>query len=504
LIRLQGISAAGVALKLSSRRLLTALLLAGAGFAVTLFLFHTFNPIIVIVTGLVFLLTVFALKDITYGVIAFLAILPFIDFFKRFLFIFDTTKVEYFLVKSLPDLIPLGMILYLVGDRRLQQGRSRLDKWVLFFSLWVLLEAFNPRSPIIVGLGGIHLYIIPLLLYFYSRELVAKDRWKPAMFVILGTAVISSFYGIYQFKFGMPGFEEAWVNSPMVSSRKLDMITIRGFLRAYAGFTSHKEFGFFLAVSMLVTLFAPIRLHALVRLLLFALFSVALVMTFHRASLLAFLAGVVVYFIVRYRRKGLFDLTAVGLVVSPLLVPLLGNALVGLKTLFKQPLLYALLQTGTFDARVRGFHRAFQNLGSTLDPIGHGLGSVFIGIRIANIRQVIEVPHNGYLEMLWEIGSIGTLLFILLVVHFFFLSRKLMMMDLPPEDKRLAALCIGLLSGILLTHGLINAFTQMYHTAAYFWVFAGILTGIWARNETGAEGMTGLYEKSPPGPAREA
>ena len=107
-----------------------------------------------------------------------------------------------------------------------------------------------------------------------------------------------------------------------------------------------------------------------------------------------------------------------------------------------------------------------------------GLGSIWVGKRIANITQAIQVPHNGYLEMLWEIGSIGTLLFVLVVIAAYITSVKLIQANIDNFSRRMVSVSIGICAGILLTHGLINAFTQMYQTAVYFWLFLGILSGL--------------------------
>lgn len=448
-------------------------------FIVIFILFKFFNPIVVLFFGIIVLLCILALKSSSHGVLAIMLVLPFIDFFKRALFIFDVNATEYFLVKSLPDLIPILMLVHLFGSREHRVIRTKLDQFVLFYIIWVFAEAFNPGVPLIVGMGGIHLYIMPLLVYFYAKDLALhSDNIQKVFYIILGTAVITVLYGYYHAFFGMTSFEQKWVTSEMVGPNKEHMITIRGYLRAFSTFTSHKEFGFSLAVTAIVLLYSPVKLNSLVRALSVVMISVALAYTFHRASLVVLLVGIVTYYFYRERRSLMTRLISIGVLISPLFVWAIGSILSQFRFRSGNLFIAALLNTGTFEARTSGIESALRNPGEWFNPFGHGIGSIFIGRRIANITSGIRVPHNGYLEMLWEIGLFGTVIFVVVVILIFMLYQRMSQIDLSEADRRTVNLSAGIITGILLTHGMINSFTQMYHTAVYFWLFLGMTTGI--------------------------
>ena len=460
-----------------SKTIIILSVLALLVFFLSWFAYKVLNPVLFLFLCLIIIISVYSFKNIQTGFYSFLVLVPFIDFSKRLAFIFDVSRFEYFLAKSLPDLIPLLMLLHYLNRPRRKIMHNQLDIFVAIFLFWIILETFNPRSMIIIGLGGFHVYAIPLLLFFHAKSALRSSQdLSRSVHLIVFTVAVSAIYGFYQAIFGLTDFEVKCLTSPIYTVDKLDSITYSGIVRIFSTFTSHKEFGFALAVSIMFLLLAPIRINPAVRIAGTLLLITALLLTLHRASMLALGAGLFIYFICKMRAKIVFTFSVFLALISPVLVPVLGVFIIQLKLQSGIPFLSALLRTGSFGGRIRGFQRAGELVHQLVDPIGHGVGSIRVGKRMLGTYQPLEVPHNGYLEMLWEIGIIGTLIFITIVIIYWYLVIKVMNSGISDKMRTYQCIASGVVFGILLTHGIINSFTQMYHTSVYFWVCMGIIS----------------------------
>jgi len=158
-----------------------------------------------------------------------------------------------------------------------------------------------------------------------------------------------------------------------------------------------------------------------------------------------------------------------------MLVPLVSKAaeMVALLPL-TNPFASAALKSGTFAARTQGWNYALAHASSFLNPIGHGIGAVFVGSRLGIVS--ISVPHNGILEMLYEVGLVGVLLFLLVIISLWKTGIDTIDRMHNKELRDMTAAIIGVEFGILFYHGLFNSFMPMYPVSVYFWFLLGALS----------------------------
>jgi len=422
-------------------------------------------------------LMIWALADPRRGFYVALFILPFIELAKRLLFLGDgVSQTQYLAVKVVPDVIILvALISYVHRDlvrRRLPLAPTVIDKLVLCFLLWNLLEIGNPNSTLLVGLGGFDYTGVPVALYFLARSMIRNvNDLERVSLLVVSTGVIASLYGLKQELFGLAPFEVRWLNSGL-TSLGFSYIESAGLLRAFSTFASHKEFGFYLAAAIGFALFLrpryPIVVFAIPVLL------AGLTVTWARDAWSDGLGMLFILILFRLRMTAVLrSMVFLALYTSPILVPLFGPSVMTILSDAQgstaDQIAQAATVSGTFIARIDTWREALAHPWAFLSPIGNGIGTTFVGSRINDQFQFAIIPHNGVLSMSYEIGSLGAILFLVLWgIAWLRISTAAV-----ATERRIAgplSICLAIQFGILVPDMLINDSFILRPAAVFFWL----------------------------------
>jgi hypothetical protein len=138
---------------------------------------------------------------------------------------------------------PTLVLLYfanLMLSRRIYRDTAvaRLLLWLLLF---MFVEIFNPlQGGIGVGLEGIIFSIVPVLWYYYGRDIMS-ERVQLALFgTCVGIGVLAALYGLNQTWFGFLPSEVEWVK--LTHNNNLAIYISDAVFKAFSFFTSPQEY----------------------------------------------------------------------------------------------------------------------------------------------------------------------------------------------------------------------------------------------------------------------
>jgi hypothetical protein len=148
---------------------------------------------------------------------------------------------------------PLALLVLwmLVASSREGGRMSPLARWIMFFDIVAVLEAFNPsQGSLLTGVGGLLFLFIPTTAFWIGRrfadeELIIRVIWTVA---ILG--LISAVYGLYQQFVGFPSWDASYVSSKAYTALQVG----NGVTRAFGTFSSGQEYAVFLSVAVVAWL----------------------------------------------------------------------------------------------------------------------------------------------------------------------------------------------------------------------------------------------------------
>ena len=152
-------------------------------------------------------------------------------------------------IHLITPLITLMAFAMLLQRRKLRIFRyTPLAALVSILGLIYTLEIFNPlQGGLTVGLSGALFMLVPVAWFYFGQTI------KPAfletvlrLMVVLG--VMTSLYGLYQFLFGFPSFEQYWIDN----TEFYNSISVGNVKRALATYSSAEEWGRYIEIGALV------------------------------------------------------------------------------------------------------------------------------------------------------------------------------------------------------------------------------------------------------------
>ncbi len=379
-----------------------------------------------------------AFRNFNYGMGLFL-VLSFINgYLNRVTFAFS--DIGFSFLYAYPQFALAGLsAIALLNHFSEHQGKFRLrllDKLILLFLAWSLLQALNPTQSVVVSLYGIRFRFVPVLLYFLVRVYI-KSLADLLQFhkLLLTLTIITAAYGIYQNVVGLPDIEFAWIEAfPSILAQKTATLGggqggwyNDGQLRVFSTFSGGNEFYYvmvFLALFILGFNPLPRRFSWQAwRWLAVILFFVMLFVTRERTPLGMFLVGSVVLAIFRFRPA----------LVRPAILAGLMAVLVMLAVFVQLNREYVIHALGGDLAAIRLVELANPFQANTVawrmqevwmpsveliasNPLGYGLGSTRYS-RATRDGDLVIAPHNTYLEVGVELGVIGLSLFLLIILE---------------------------------------------------------------------------------------
>ena len=139
------------------------------------------------------------------------------------------------------------MILWLLVVSSREGGpMSTLARWVMFFDIVAVMEAFNPsQGSLLTGIGGLLFLFIPTTAFWIGRRfadelLIMRIIWTVA---ILG--LVAAVYGLFQQFSGFPSWDQNYIHSHAYTALQVG----NGVTRAFGTFSSGQEYAVFLSVA---------------------------------------------------------------------------------------------------------------------------------------------------------------------------------------------------------------------------------------------------------------
>lgn len=251
------------------------------------------------------------------GIYILIAFMPFMYFLRRQVLHFEAfSQLDPILL--FPSIVTIAMFLGFIvfySDRFYWYYRhSAMMKVVVLLLVVFFLEVFNPiQGHILVGVAGAMYYIIPMLWVFLG---LLQDRRgiRRILFVVMVIGTITALYGIYQHYFGFSEVERYEMESKRFykafgkTPRSMSTFAGLGDFANYMVMSGYLVFAHFMRTK-----------KNLAYLVILATMVVALIWTASRTCLLMLLLSVLLFFILKTKRKGIIllrGLAALALVVG--------------------------------------------------------------------------------------------------------------------------------------------------------------------------------------------
>lgn len=297
------------------------------------------------------------------------------------------------------------------------EADTRIFKLLRILLLLSFLQVFNPlQGSLMVGLGGMIFYIVPLTWMLMGR-LYVNERWIKRIFAtIVVMGVISLLYSLKQVHLGFFSFEEAWIE---ISGYAALMVGQNS--RGFSFFTSAAEYAQYILLGGVICWVALLKAKAqwkVVAALLLPLFSYALMMTGSRTPVIMFILALAIITVVNARtnktRILITGLVAVAVIIA---YQYIINIDAGENELIARQV-NGLANPMDEEHSTLGLHWEYFSSGmrnGLTNPIGSGLGSTTLaGMKFSDGSSNSEVDISN---MFTSTGLFGGILYMMIVFH---------------------------------------------------------------------------------------
>ena len=192
------------------------------------------------------------------ALIMLLVYLPFMSFLRRLLIpIAGWSSLDPLLLVA-----PVTVLLFFSGWlyrtyllREPIRDESFLFKCVRWMLLVDVLQIFNPlQGSILTGIAGVIFWVVPVVFMILSREYVDEKLLKRIFAVALVIGILSAAYGYKQFLLGYSFFEKLWVEQSGYTA-----LMVYGTIRPVSFFASGAEYGYYLAIALVISWVCVLR-----------------------------------------------------------------------------------------------------------------------------------------------------------------------------------------------------------------------------------------------------
>ena len=135
---------------------------------------------------------------------------------------------------------------------------TRLARTLLWLLAIMFFQIFNPlQGGLNVGLAGALFTIVPILWYYFGRNLGREAVLRRLLMASVAVAFLAALYGLYQTYFGLPTVEMEWVKLNKTSYNALYINDTS--IRAFSFFTSAQEYMQFVSIGVVILWAAFLR-----------------------------------------------------------------------------------------------------------------------------------------------------------------------------------------------------------------------------------------------------
>jgi len=127
-------------------------------------------------------------------------------------------------------------------------NRTPVSSSILLLSVLVIISAVNPlQGGLAVGLGGLFFVLVPIAWFWVGRAILDDELFGSVLRVLLGLALLSAVYGLFQVYLGFPVWDSKWI-----ATHQFDALRVGTAIRPFASFASPAEYVGILAVGLIV------------------------------------------------------------------------------------------------------------------------------------------------------------------------------------------------------------------------------------------------------------
>ena len=345
-----------------------------------------------------------------------------------------------------------------------------------------LLEMLHPNIPSFqAGLEGFRKFAFMISGFYVGRYLIkSRSTLKLFLWVLIPASTLIALYGIKQFTFP----SELDYRLIELSSASPITYLMGGHIRAFSTMSSPFHLGIFLTGTLLLlfTLWQKDKSKRILYLILAGIQFVALIMTVTKSNWFGLITGILVLVLLENRRPlRLFLQLILVVIISWLIIyfafqltqnnPALRTINSGLEDLVNP------LQANTFVFRLNLWKDEVIPLMIASPWIGYGTSSAGegLGFYYEGTNKVYIVSHNLFFKIFFELGIIGVVIFLTLILSIFFriyLTKKWI------SHSLLFVYRNWTLSFVIATlvAGLTGAILDAYPVNILFWLLLGIAT----------------------------
>ncbi|MCK4353420.1 hypothetical protein KAW65_08455 [candidate division WOR-3 bacterium] len=255
-----------------------------------------------IVAGIIAsLLLLVTIKNPQKGIFVTFLWLPFMGFVRRLLYTFNPyTKYDPILLIGI--VVCIFLIIKILTFHRMELlkliKRDRLTRLLLMLLGIFTLQIFNPlQENLLVGIGGIIFYIIPVLWFFIGAVFAKREDVIKLLNLYIWIGVVVAIYGICQVYLGFRGFEKYWIQYGGYVSLQIS----GGVFRPFSTFVSVSEYTTFLNIVAAIALVKIIYERKPFYLILLLIFFWAGLIGGVRGFLFKLLAVIIVLFAIKLK-----------------------------------------------------------------------------------------------------------------------------------------------------------------------------------------------------------
>jgi len=347
------------------------------------------------------------------GTLLILLLMPFHAFMSVYLGYLGADRL---IVQSWKDVLILTMgFLWLIYQATKKRLAFDLDTTNVLFGLIVLFSLFitffvRPNSEAV--LFGIKTNLVAIALYFIAQTPLAKQSILKTklLWVVVIPGVIVSILAIMQSFLIPPDFLSNFgYNSSTISPKQIIDGSI-GFFRAFSTLGGPNQLGAYLVVPLVFVLVYGIRNKRWWLLVCGLPIVAAIVLSFSRSAWIGAVVGVLIAVFVSIDKKWRLYFT-----IASVIFICLASLLVATQINSNTAIENVLLHGRYFENKIEGSDKGrLESLAATSSeiirtPFGHGLGSAGPSSFKADSPVI---PENWYLQIAYEIGLPGLLLYI--------------------------------------------------------------------------------------------
>ncbi len=348
------------------------------------------------------------------GTLTILLLMPFHAFMSIYIGYLGANRT---IVQSWKEVLILTMgFLWLIYQASKKSLAFKLDSTNILFGsiiIFTLLITFFVRPNSDAVLLGVKTNLVAIALYFIAQTPLAKQSiLKTKLFwIVVAPAVVVSLLAIMQSFFIPPDFLSNFgYNSNTINPRQIIDGSI-DFLRSFSTLGGPNQLGSYLVVPLVFVLVYGIRLKKWWLLACGLPITAGIVLSFSRSAWIGAIIGVLVAIFIAIDKKWrLYFAIASGVFIC--LVSVLVITQINSNTAIENVLLHGRY----FENRIEGSDKGrLESVVATSaeiinSPFGHGLGSA--GPSSFKADNPV-IPENWYLQIAYEIGLAGLLLYIL-------------------------------------------------------------------------------------------